>query len=531
MSGSVVAVMITNVPAMRGLQRVNPNLDDLSDFGDVFPGRDRFATERIAAAVSREVQRVADCFVDLHTGGDRFQQHPFVMYTVAGKVPADRYDALARGFGVPTLWRDEKKVFANDATTVFAEAGIPAFLLEVGGGQPLEAADIRLQSDAVRSLLRTIGVLPGGAPAPSPRTVITGYRIVTNAEGRLLRRGREAGRSRPRGVGAGRIYDAYGDVAETLTAPAGTDIVLGVSTYPAAATGGWLFELGTGLKRERGKAPPCHPGGPFDVASLGMTARSCDASPRDETGSVLLLVLLVPGVAISTRSGSPPRHLRLSSRTSTSSTSRSSVPADMSVTLDGDHIADVAPSGSAKPPDGARVVDGSGKFLIPGLWDMHIHTFFGDWVPGGREVTLPLLLANGVTGVRDMGSELDPSSRRARTSRPARLLGPRIVVSGPDARRRRRRRFRQSSSIATPEDGRAAVDAQERGVDFIKIQSLVPRDAYFAIADEARSEQIVFDGHVPDAIRASRSRRRRAEELRAPDRHLRGQLTRRRTRC
>jgi uncharacterized protein len=251
MSGSVVAVMITNVPAMRGLQRVNPNLDDLSDFGDVFPGRDRFATERIAAAVSREVQRVADCFVDLHTGGDRFQQHPFVMYTVAGKVPADRYDALARGFGVPTLWRDEKKVFANDATTVFAEAGIPAFLVEVGGGQPLEAADIRLQADAVRGLLRTIGVLPGSAPAPSPRTVITGYRIVTNARGGFFEAAVKPGDRLKEGTDMGRIYDAYGDVAETLTAPAGTDIVLGVSTYPAAATGGWLFELGTGLREEK----------------------------------------------------------------------------------------------------------------------------------------------------------------------------------------------------------------------------------------------------------------------------------------
>ena len=46
-------------------------------------------------------------------------------------------------------------------------------------------------------------------------------------------------------------------------------------------------------------------------------------------------------------------------------------------------------------------VDGSGKFLIPGLWDMHVHMVFGDWFPRGKEVTLPLFIANGVTGVRD----------------------------------------------------------------------------------------------------------------------------------
>jgi len=58
--------------------------------------------------------------------------------------------------------------------------------------------------------------------------------------------------------------------------------------------------------------------------------------------------------------------------------------------------------------------------------------------------------------------------------------------------------------IATPEDGRKAVDMLKgRGVDFIKVQSGVPRDAYFAIADESKKDGIQFEGHVPDAVRAS----------------------------
>ena len=127
--------------------------------------------------------------------------------------------------------------------------------------------------------------------------------------------------------------------------------------------------------------------------------------------------------------------------------------ADMTVVIEGERIATVGPAGSTKVPAGAQVVDGAGKFLIPGLWDMHIHTFFGDWVPGGSEVTLPLFIANGVTGVRDMGSDLDPilkaredvaqggwsvrawSSRgpcwtgRSRSSRP-RLRSPRPRMGG-----------------------------------------------------------------------------------------------------
>ncbi|MEX1245624.1 MAG: hypothetical protein WEF99_12695 [Thermoanaerobaculia bacterium] len=80
---------------------------------------------------------------------------------------------------------------------------------------------------------------------------------------------------------------------------------------------------------------------------------------------------------------------------------------DMTVEIEGDRITRVGPSGRAKVPRDAQLIDGTGKFLIPGLWDMHIHTFFGDWVPGSREVTLPLFIANGVTGVRDMGSDVD----------------------------------------------------------------------------------------------------------------------------
>jgi uncharacterized protein len=247
MSGTVVAVLIANPFAFRALQRVNPNLDDLMDFGDAFPGKERFATERIGAAVTAEVKRVAQYFVDFHTGGDRFRQQPFVFYSVTGTVPPDRYDALARGFGVPTLWRDTEKVFSSDATTIFSAAGIPAFLLEVGGGQPLEAKDVRFQADAARSFLRAVGVLPGEPARPPAYTLITGYRIVTNARGGFFEAAVNPGDRVRAGTVLGKIVDVWGDTVETMTAPAGSDVVLGVSTYPAAATGGWLFELGTGL--------------------------------------------------------------------------------------------------------------------------------------------------------------------------------------------------------------------------------------------------------------------------------------------
>src|SRR5882672_7316449 len=247
MSGMVVAAMIANPPAFQGLSRVNPNWDDLMDSGDAFPGKDRFATERIAAGIHDAVRKNAEYFVDMHTGGDRFRQHPFVLYSVTAGAGMDRLDDLARGFGVPTLWRDSVKIFPTSASTVFSGEGIPGFLLEVGGGQPLDPADVRLQADAIRSFLRAVGILPGSPTRLKSYTVVSGYRIVTNARGGFFDAAVKAGDRVKEGSVLGTITDVRGDVAETLRAPAGSDVVLGVSTYPATPTGGWLLELGSGL--------------------------------------------------------------------------------------------------------------------------------------------------------------------------------------------------------------------------------------------------------------------------------------------
>lgn len=148
-------------------------------------------------------------------------------------------------------------------------------------------------------------------------------------------------------------------------------------------------------------------------------------------------------------------------------------------------------------------VNGTGKYLIPGLWDMHVHMAFGDWFPHSKEIALPLFIANGITGVRDMGGELEVLQQWRKEISAGSLLGPRIVMSGPmlDGPQPR---FPSSIAIKTPDDGRRAVDdLKKRGADFIKLQSLIPREAVFAIADESARQGITFVGHVPDSVRAS----------------------------
>src|SRR5437899_1928961 len=98
----------------------------------------------------------------------------------------------------------------------------------------------------------------------------------------------------------------------------------------------------------------------------------------------------------------------------------SSVQPDRAVVVSGSHITAVSASTGFQIPGHARVIDGAGQFLIPGLWDMHVHSAFGDWFPGGRDIILPLFIANGVTGVRDMGGDapvLLECAKRSRTAK------------------------------------------------------------------------------------------------------------------
>jgi imidazolonepropionase-like amidohydrolase len=176
---------------------------------------------------------------------------------------------------------------------------------------------------------------------------------------------------------------------------------------------------------------------------------------------------------------------------------------DMTVIVEGQHITEVAKSGQARVPIHAIVVDAHGKYLIPGLWDMHVHTVFGDWLPRNEKITLPLFVANGVTGVRDMGGDLVVLKQWRSEIAAGTLLGPRMIIAGPmlDGPVPR---FPSSAPVANAADGRKVVDdLKAQGVDFIKIQSLIPRDGYFAAADEAKKLGITFVGHVPDAVRAS----------------------------
>jgi hypothetical protein len=102
----------------------------------------------------------------------------------------------------------------------------------------------------------------------------------------------------------------------------------------------------------------------------------------------------------------------------------STVEHDATVIIEGDRIASVLIGAMVKMPGNTILIDGHGKFLIPGLWDMHVHSAFGDWFPGGRDIILPLFVANGVSHWQTSFPQFDcrhHARHRARRSRSAQI--------------------------------------------------------------------------------------------------------------
>jgi len=167
---------------------------------------------------------------------------------------------------------------------------------------------------------------------------------------------------------------------------------------------------------------------------------------------------------------------------------------DMTVVIKEGRIAEISKSNKVKLPNNAQIVDATGKFLIPGLWDMHVHWTLKEY--------LPLFTANGVTGMRIMwGFPVHQQWRKQIAD--GTLLGPRLnisstIIDGPKPI------WQGSIGVGNEAQGRQAViKSKQEGADFIKVYSLLPRDVYFGIVDKAKKQGISFAGHVPESISAA----------------------------
>jgi imidazolonepropionase-like amidohydrolase len=184
---------------------------------------------------------------------------------------------------------------------------------------------------------------------------------------------------------------------------------------------------------------------------------------------------------------------------------------DKTLVSSGARITKIESGRSAAIPRGARVVNATGKFLIPGLWDMHAHNF--NYVSGRppRTWQFPLFIANGVTGVRDMW--VKPADMRLIRKWRAELdrghfIGPRFgavgtIVDGPWDAKPGNFPGPNVEVAATPEQARKIVDElQAAGIDFFKPYNSLSRDVYLAVIREAKRRNFPVGGHVPWAVGA-----------------------------
>ncbi len=170
---------------------------------------------------------------------------------------------------------------------------------------------------------------------------------------------------------------------------------------------------------------------------------------------------------------------------------------DMTVIVTGNRISTVGKTGKVRVPKNAQVIDATGKFLIPGLWDMHVHVLAEERI----DTFLQLFIANGVTGIRDMGTTEKGFARLAQLRKEigdGTRTGPRIVAAGRILDGAKPAVPENSIPFANETEARQAVRfLKQSGADFIKVYSGIPREQYFAIIDEAKKQNIPVAGHIP----------------------------------
>jgi imidazolonepropionase-like amidohydrolase len=169
---------------------------------------------------------------------------------------------------------------------------------------------------------------------------------------------------------------------------------------------------------------------------------------------------------------------------------------DQTVVVTANKITAVGPAAKTKAPAGARTIDGTGKFLIPGIWDTHVHAL------RLMDRGLPLAVYYGVTGIRDMGSTIaQVGEARARVAK-GEILSPRLYLAGPPLNGTPDRPgFPPGQQVQTPEEGRQIVEKLAAAkVNMVKIHDGLSRETYFAIAAAAKAKGLPFEGHLPPEV-------------------------------
>ena len=211
---------------------------------------------------------------------------------------------------------------------------------------------------------------------------------------------------------------------------------------------------------------------------------------------VLCLLCFVPFVAYGQSKRFDSRPLEITDVT-VIDTAGGPAKAEQTIIVEGNRISQVGDAKRVHAPKGAQSVNGRGLYAIPGMWDMHVHIT-------ETEHTFPLLIANGVLGVRNMGGRLDELKRWRAQVVSGELLGPRMVFSGPLIDGVSSVQSGDSMVVHNPAEARAAVDTlKQNGVDFIGVSANLTAEEYNAIAEESKKLVVPFAGDLPPGVWAT----------------------------
>ena len=216
------------------------------------------------------------------------------------------------------------------------------------------------------------------------------------------------------------------------------------------------------------------------TAAVVLTSSACDRGTADRATVAITHVTVIDGT------GAEPRR-------------------DQTVLIDGERIGRIGPSDEVRVPAGAREVDGTGKYLLPGFWDLHAHLHFG------TPDVLPAFVANGILGIRELDTPMPEIDRIRQAAASGALLAPRIIAAGKMVEAAEIEPLLKASPppidefaqgdrvyVKSAEDARATVRALAAlKPDLIKHHTPLKREVFFAVLDEAKKAGLRVAGHFP----------------------------------
>lgn len=245
--GRLLLTPTLNPGATRAMQRTDPSAS--VDLNRAWAAEARGSAAGVIAWARGTLLSRSDLVIDLHSGGNRFLQHPFAVFPQTGGQVAADAAALAKACGLQWIWAHRDSILENALITAAAREGKPAVLLEMAGEGKAEASWITDLAVAVRGALAQARVVDGSPRFLPSYRVFASLEVIRNREEGLWQRSVEPGSALHTGDVLGRVLDLLGRERETVCSPRDA-AVAGICTYGYVPPADYVAEIASGFHDE-----------------------------------------------------------------------------------------------------------------------------------------------------------------------------------------------------------------------------------------------------------------------------------------